>query len=332
MQQIKDFLNESHFSELNEIYINDEWAKGNITHTAKRWCEVNKVGFNDNIRRKVSKILSKHFSDESVAVCNGDQHQAKILLYDLETSFIEYRGFSLYPNSIPHENITKDWNILSFSYKWLFDDEIHSFYLTPEEAKEGNDERIVKELWKLFDQADLTVAHNLIRFDNRKSNARFLKWDLKLPSYYKMIDTLQQSRKMFALTSNRLDYLASFLGLEGKIENSKGLWHKVMEGDEDAMKKMVEYNEQDVKLLEEVFLKLRPYFRGAQNIGIYIADDVASCPTCGSENLDWGAGGEYVTQVNRYKAFRCKCCGSLGRSRTPTKLSTKNMTVPLAGN
>jgi hypothetical protein len=82
-----------------------------------------------------------------------------------------------------------------------------------------------------------------------------------------------------------------------------------MEGDAEAMKKMVEYNEQDVKLLEEVFLKLRPYFRGAQNIGIYIADDVASCPTCGSENLDWEDGGEYITQVNRYKAFRCKCCG-----------------------
>ena len=332
MQKIEDFLNQSHTSELHEIYVNDIWAKGNITRTTKKWCEINNIGYNDNIRRRASTLLSKHFSDESVAVCSGDQHQAKILLYDLETSFIEYRGFSLYPNSIPHENITKDWNILSFSYKWLFDDEIHSFYLTPEEAKEGNDERIVKELWKLFDQADLTVAHNIIRFDNRKSNARFLKWDLKLPSYYKMIDTLAQARKMFALTSNRLDYLATFLGLEGKIENSKGLWHKVMEGDAEAMQKMVEYNEQDVKLLEEVFLKLRPYFRGAQNIGIYIADDVASCPTCGSENLDWEAGGEYVTQVNRYKAFRCKCCGSLGRSRTPIKLSTKNMTVPLAGN
>lgn len=332
MQKIEDFLNQSHTSELHDIYVNDTWAKGNITRTTKKWCEINNIGYNDNIRRRASTLLSKHFSDESVAVCNGDQHQAKILLYDLETSFIEYRGFSLYPNSIPHENITKDWNILSFSYKWLFDDKIHSFYLTPEEAKEGNDERIVKELWKLFDQADLAVAHNIIRFDNRKSNARFLKWDLKLPSYYKMIDTLQQARKMFALTSNRLDYLATFLGLEGKIENSKGLWHKVMEGDAEAMKKMVEYNEQDVKLLEEVFLKLRPYFRGAQNIGIYIADDVASCPTCGSENLDWEDGGEYVTQVNRYKAFRCKCCGSLGRSRTPIKLSTKNMTVPLAGN
>lgn len=331
MQKINDFLNDSHFSELNNIYISDQWAKGNITRTAKKWCEVNSIGYNDNIRRTISMILSKHFSDEAVT-CNGDQHKAKILLYDLETSYIEYRGFSLYPNSIPHENITKDWFILSFSYKWLFEDEIKSFYLTPEECLAGNDERIVKELWKLFDEAQLTVAHNNSRFDNRKSNARFLKWDLKLPSYYKIIDTLVQSRKMFALTSNRLDYIATYLGLEGKLENTKGLWHKVMAGDSEAMKQMVEYNEQDVRLLEEVYLKLRPYFRGAQNIGIYVADDVATCPTCGSENLDWDEGSEYVTQVNRYKAFRCKCCGSLGRSRTPIKLATKNLTVPLAGN
>lgn len=330
-QQIKEYLNDSHFNELNELYVNDDWCKGNIANTARKWCEKNNVGYNDNIRRTVSLILSRNFADQAVKGA-GDQHQAKILLYDLETSYIEYRGFSLYPNSIPHENITKDWNILSFSYKWLFDDEVHSFYLTTEEAREGNDERIVKELWKLFDQADITVAHNLVKFDNRKSNARFLRWGLNLPSPYKMIDTLQHARKMFALTSNRLDYIAKFLGLEGKIENSKGLWHKVMEGDEEAMKQMVEYNEQDVKVLEEVYLKLRPYFRGAQNVGIYVADDVATCPTCGSEDLEWNLKTDYVTQVNRYKAFRCNCCGSLGRSRTPIKTSSKNLTVPIAGN
>lgn len=330
-QQIREYLNDSNFEELNELYVNDSWCKGNITHTARKWCEKNNVGYNDNIRRTVSLILSRNFADQATKG-TGDQHQAKILLYDLETSFIETRTFSLYPNSIPHENITKDWNILSFSYKWLFEDGVHSFYLTPEEAKEGNDERIVKELWKLFDQADITVAHNLVKFDNRKSNARFLRWGLGLPSPYKMIDTLQQARKMFALTSNRLDYIAKFLGMDGKIENSKGLWHRVMEGDEEAMKQMVEYNEQDVKVLEEVYLKLRPYFRGAQNVGIYVADDVATCPTCGSEDLDWDLKTDYVTQVNRYKAFRCNCCGSLGRSRTPIKTSNKNLTVPIAGN
>ena len=333
MQKIEDFLNENHFSELHEIYVNNEWAKGNVTRTTKKWCEQTNNPYNDNVRRRASTILSKGIESQEVTPDSfGDQHQAKILLYDLETSFIEYRGFSLYPNSIPHENITKDWNILSFSYKWLFEDEVKSFYLTPEECLAGNDERIVKELWKLFDEADITVAHNLIRFDNRKSNARFLKWGLNLPSPYKMIDTLQQSRKMFALTSNRLDYIATFLGLEGKLENTKGLWHRVMNGDTEAMKQMVEYNEQDVKLLEEVYLKLRPYFRGAQNIGIYVADDVATCPTCGSENLNWDLKTDYVTQVNKYSAFRCNCCGSLGRSRTPIKLSTKNMTIPIAGN
>ena len=138
MGKIEDFLNENHFSELHEIYVNNEWAKGNVTRTTKKWCEQTNNPYNDNVRRRASTILSKGIESQEVTPDSfGDQHQAKILLYDLETSFIEYRGFSLYPNSIPHENITKDWNILSFSYKWLFEDEVKSFYLTPEEVLAG---------------------------------------------------------------------------------------------------------------------------------------------------------------------------------------------------
>lgn len=328
-QKLDGILNESHYEELLHIFTNNEWAKGNITRTTRKFCSDNGLNYNDSLRRRASKILTSGI--ENIKEESTNYHQAKVLVFDIETSFIEYRGFSLYPNFIPHKNITKDWNILSFSYKWLFEDEIKSFWLTPEEAVLGDDSRIVKELWNLFDEADILIAHNLQKFDNRKANSRFLKHDLKLPSPYKQIDTLLQARKMFALTSNRLDYLATFLGLEGKLDNSDGLWHKVMSGDAEAMAEMVEYNEQDVAVLEEVYLKLRPYFRGAQNIGIYVADDVATCPTCGSEELDWDLKTDYVTQVNRYKAFRCQCCGSLGRSRSPIKIGKNNLTVPLAG-
>lgn len=321
---MKKLLN---YEALLKIYTEDEWAKGNITRTAKRFCSVNGIEYNDSFRRRASDVLSEGGAEKP----KKEFHQAKILVFDIETSFIEYRGFSLYPNFIPHKNITKDWNILSFSYKWLFDDKITSFGLTPEEAIKGDDERIVRELWKLFDEADILIAHNLQKFDNKKANSRFLKHDLKLPSPYKQIDTLLQARKMFALTSNRLDYLASFLGFEGKLENNDGLWARVMSGEEEAMKEMILYNEQDVRVLEEVYLKLRPYFRGAQNIGIYVGDDVATCPTCASEDLDWNLKTDYVTQVNRFSAFRCNTCGSLGRSRTPIKTSKTNLTMPLAG-
>lgn len=330
-QNLDAVLNQSHFEDLLEIFTNDGWAKGNITRTIKKFCSLCKIEYNDSLRRKGSNIFKEGLERQETKVVPTVNHNAKILLFDLETSFIETRTFSLYPNYIPIKNITKDWFILSFSYKYLMEDEVKSFYLTPEEALAGNDERIVKELWKLFDEADVLVAHNLQKFDNKKANARFLKYDLKLPSPYKQIDTLLQARKMFALTSNKLDYLATFLGLEGKIENTEALWHRVMNGDAEAMKEMVLYNEQDVHLLEEVYLKLRPYFRGAQNFGIYVGDDIATCPTCASEDLDWNLQTDYVTQVNRYKAFRCNCCGSLGRSRTPLKTANKQLTLPLAG-
>src|SRR4029078_8668904 len=90
---------------------------------------------------------------------------------------------------------------------WLGERKMLSDRLTPREAKNQNDKRIVKNLWKLLNEADVVIAHNGDRFDLPKINARFLIHQIKPPSHYETIDTLKTARRKFGLTSNKLDYI-----------------------------------------------------------------------------------------------------------------------------
>lgn len=317
------------YPELLEIFTNNEWAKGNITRTTKKWCEINNVEYDDGKRRKASHIFSKGLTEEDVSK-SPVNHKAKILISDIETSFIKFYGFSPYNKYVHQDNLIEDWLLLTTSSKWLFEEETFDFKLSKEELLSRDDRRITEEMWKLLDNADIVVFYNGKKFDQKKLNAKFLQYRLGLPSPYVLVDPYLTVKDKFSLTYSGLDAVCNLLGIEGKLQNEKGLWHKVMGGDEEALERMLIYNIQDIKILEKVYLELRPYMNNHPNLGLYIADDVASCPTCGSENLDWNLKTDYITSVNRYTAFKCKCCGALGRSRSPLKLDRKNLTVNVA--
>lgn len=333
MQQIDKVLNKSHFQELYTIYTKDEFAKGNITQTVKKFCGDNNKPFNDSVRRIGSKILSWGMVENNI---EEDEHlpihSAKVLLFDLETSPLLVRIWSLWQNGVNIDDIVEDWTLLCFSAKWLFEKDVISHVLTKKELIARDDNRIVKELWNLMDTADIIIAHNAERFDIRKSNSKFLKHELNLPSSYQVIDTLKHVKKRINLTSNKLDYIARYLGIDGKMVTPSGMWRKVMENDYDMLLEMDKYCQQDVLCLEKVYLKLRPYIQPHPNLGLHIQDNVHSCPSCGSQNLVWEKGKVYTTNANQYHAFRCGDCKSIGRSKSPIlKSSDKtNLTVPNA--
>lgn len=312
----------SDFKELDEIFKNHPKAKGNKTKTAKVWCKNNKVEYNDSYRRQASKVLFKGIREDNFS---KPTHNAKILLFDLETSYISAYVFGLYNQNINPDNIIEDWKLLCFSAKWLFSKDIISFKLTEQELKDRDDSRIVKELWKLMDEADIVIAHNAERFDNKKAKAKFFEHDLGLPSSFKTIDTLRHARTL-GLTSKRLDYISKFKNADGKLETSKGMWRDVMDGKYDKLVEMSLYCDEDVNVLEGVYLDLLPYIKPHPNLGLFIVDDVESCPSCGSQNIKW-KGSDYLTSVNRYSSFRCTDCNSVGRSRKPLKLMRENLTI-----
>lgn len=239
---------------------------------------------------------------------------AKILLFDIETAPMEVRSFQKWGVNIGDNMIMRDWYMICWSAKWLFDDKVYSMGQTPEEALKADDKRVTIGLWNMLDEADIVIAHNLNKFDKKKANTLFLKHGLSLPSPYRGIDTLLHSRRTLAITSNRLDYIATkFFGIEGKIRTETDLWNRCVDGDPVALKAMRDYCDQDVRVLEEVYLRLRPFIKPHPNVGLHVASNVEVCATCGSDDLSWGH--EYHTTVNTYSAYQCNSCKSWGRSR-----------------
>lgn len=300
----------------------------NITDSAKKHCKDIGAKYSEMYRHALSRHLIRKGEPKKITV---KESNAKILLIDIETSMISFYGFSPYNKFVQSMNLIDDWFLLTTSAKWLFDDEMHSFKLTEEELLNHNDKRLTEHIWKMLDEATHVIAYNGVKFDVPKMNAKFFEHRLGLPSPYKVIDPFVTVKRMFNLTYNSLDHVLNLLGLEGKMENEKGLWQKVMKGDMNALNNMSTYNNKDVQIMEDLYLEIRPYIRSHPNIGLHIVEDVCGCPTCGSENVEFGKGTDYFTQVNRFRTFKCTDCGSWGRERKPLKIENKNLTMPIAG-
>lgn len=237
----------------------------------------------------------------------------RIIIFDIETSPIVGYVWGLWNQNLQLDRIVKDWNLISWSAKQLFASETWSDILTPEEAINGNDERISKSLWEVLDSADIVIAHNAKGFDCPRSNSRFLYHHLLPPSYTKIIDTLEASKKVFGFTSNKLDYICGFLNLEQKKETDFSLWQKCLQGDPQALKTMREYNIQDVNILEDMYVEIRPWIRPHPNVAVYGDNNGKACPNCGSEHIV--ENGHYATQANKYISYRCSDCGALSRGK-----------------
>jgi uncharacterized protein YprB with RNaseH-like and TPR domain len=265
-----------------------------------------------NFRYKC-KDCKKRFTNRQ-EITPSKLHTAKVLLFDIETLPIEAYIWSLKQDGyISPESIKHDWCVLSWSAKWLYEPNMMSDVLFPEEALQRNDERIVRSMWQLLNEADIVISHNGVRFDHKKLNTRYIIHGINPPMYYRTIDTLQVARQNFAFSSNKLDYINKSLGIHQKSETDYSLWKYCAAGDIDALLKMVQYNENDVLILEELYTKFRPWISNHPSLKMFVSGEGNVCANCASTNLK--IGGKYRTQVNTYTAYRCKDCGAIGRSR-----------------
>lgn len=210
--------------------------------------------------------------------------QARIAYVDIETAPSLGYFFDKWKegNIIATES---DWYMLSFAVKWqggkLTTHALPDYPLFKRDKE--NDRDLIKDLHRVFDEADILIAHNGDRFDIRKSNARFIHHGLKPPSFYKTIDTLKIARKHFKFDSNRLNDLGQSLGVGKKLPHTGAhLWLSCMAGDPSSWDLMRRYNARDVELLERVYLKLRPW-ANHPNLNLYT--NAAACPTCQSNRI-----------------------------------------------
>ena len=289
------------------------------THNRKKGIRYS-PSFEGNVQRWYCHSCGKHFQ---TPIDSPKQELPKILLFDIETALMEVYVWGLYKQRIPHTNIIKDkdgneksWFVLSWAAKWLFDDNVQSDIVTPSESKSRNDKRILKSIWKLLDEAEIVIGHNLDRFDIRKLNARFIDNDINPPSPFRSIDTLKVARKEFAFVSYKQDFLTKHFELENKLKTEFQLWVDCMQGNQSRLDEMAKYNRHDVMGLEQVYLKLRPYIKNHPNLGVLVDMDV--CPNCGCEYLD-ETDSVYFTTANKFPVYRCQGC------KTPYIRGKKNV-------
>ncbi len=229
--------------------------------------------------------------------------EPRILLYDIETTPQLQWRWRYWDDGAPIK-VVEDTTILCFAYKWLGEDEIR-FVNT----------RTVDKLYELFDEADVIVAHNNDKFDERTANAMFLAAGYGPPSPYQRVDTLKVAKKYFNSTSASLKELARQYGFSNKLENSGAeLWFRCMAGDRDAWKEMRAYNEQDVRTLEELYLKVRPWMAtGHPNMNAWVDEGALACAKCGSTRVQ--KRGQRNSSVYIKQTVLCNDCGGYSTIR-----------------
>jgi hypothetical protein len=227
----------------------------------------------------------------------------KILILDIETSYMMARVWGPKVEYINHTDILSDFKILTVSYKFMGDSKPIALSA---DIKNGviDDKKMLEKLSEAINEADFVSGHNLASFDMKKINTRIIANNLPPVPAKKVIDTIKIARKHFGFTSNRLDFLAKFLGVDpkGKLQHEGiGLWEKVMSGDKKAMKHMLDYNIKDIVLTEKVLQKLLPY----SDVKIYQTSD-EQCPQCASLKVKQIGTKQLARGVtNHYSCLNC---------------------------
>lgn len=130
--------------------------------------------------------------------------------------------------------------------------------VTPAQARARDDSQIVQQIHDIMDSAEVIAGHNVDRFDLKRLNTRFMKHGLTPIINKRTIDTLKLARSRLALESNTLDYIAGWFGKRGKDKITHEDWLLAEAGDKKTLKKILDYNINDVKIGADVLTALMP--------------------------------------------------------------------------
>lgn len=234
-----------------------------------------------------------------------DKIKRRRLFFDIETSpNIGLFWEAGYKKNIDYSNIIKERAIICICYKWEDDKEVGSVHWDSKQC----DKTLLTKFIKIANQADELVGHNGDRFDLAWIRTRCLFHRIDMFPRYVTIDTLKVARSIFKFNSNKLNYIADYLGIGQKIKTEFGMWKDiVLNKDKKAMDKMIIYCKKDVILLEKVFKEINNHIPAKTHYGVKFGQDRGSCPECGSD--------EIIIQLRRTTAsgikkiiYKCKTC------------------------
>lgn len=250
----------------------------------------------------IRKAVSRHAIKLGVKARTAD---IKRLFFDIETSYcIGWFWRPSWKTSIGPHQIIQDKKIICISYKWQDSDTVHNLKWDSKQ----DDTKMIKDFVKVLGKADEIIAHNGDRFDMKELRTRCIKEGVLMFPKYRTLDTLLKARQYFSFPSNKLDEIGKYLGLGEKIHTDYTLWNRIiLDKCKVALKEMIAYCDQDVMLLESIFVAMQPYILHNTNFAVKLGKDKYCCPECAGENVKLSH-----TDTTPYgyikRNFKCRDC------------------------
>lgn len=223
----------------------------------------------------------------------------KILLLDIETAPHQVYVWGMWDQNVQLDRLIDHGRTLCWAAKWLGEKTTVCY------TEQIGHKRMVKAAHRMMSEADIIVTYNGLRFDIPMLNNEFIKYQLDPIRPNKHIDLLRTAKAQFRLASNKLSYVAEYLKLGKKIAH-KGfaLWTGCLAGKWDDWAKMEDYNIGDVELLEQVYVRLRPWVKNHPDVTP--TDRLEHCGACGSEQVH--KRGDRKTKEFDITRLHCLAC------------------------
>jgi hypothetical protein len=224
----------------------------------------------------------------------------KILLLDIETKPALIYSFGIRDQHIQHTQIAKDGGTICVGLKWLGERQV-----TVLSEWEHGYFQMLEGVHAALSECDAVATYNGCSFDIPKLMGNFLVAGMNPPPPPTQIDIYKAVRKL-GFICNKLAYVAPLLGLGEKLKH-EGLqmWIDVMQGCPKARRKMARYCAQDVRLLEQVYERVKPYVFNHPHMG---TTGPLQCPACGSNRTQ--SRGVRRTKASFINRSQCQACGS----------------------
>jgi hypothetical protein len=234
----------------------------------------------------------------------------RIAALDIETAPAKVYTFQLDKPYITLDQVIEPSRMICFAAQFS-DRRTKPVEFYAEWKSDGGHEAMVRQAWRVADEADILLHFNGKRFDTPWLRTEFARLGLKPPAPFHEIDLYQQTRQFF-LMSHKLQHVSTHLvDSGGKLHHSGfQLWRDVLDGDPKAQRLMERYNRRDVTALWDVFDELKPWLK-IPNAGLYGAP-VGACPRCESTNVQRRGLKALLTGV--YQQYQCQDCGGWFRS------------------